>query len=1121
MDPITPSSTHYFPARPRLAASHSPSRSPSRRQHFTNQDLNPLLSDLSPDSTLEALQANDLVRTRGQDGKSFIQESVKSASTSERAWGVKAALAGKKVRERYAEIGGWAWPGFDQPPLVGPRRGKAQHHQEGQIDGTLSPEAAKSSGSTPIGNPAIRALSSKLVQEYEERIEMIRDDMERLEIEDLKDYVRNAHSTTGSRRSSLYGPQACLALATEYDHLDDFTAVITATIVQALPTISRLETLLNTWSTRLLVLRQVPFFLADLDAGRESMVSASIAISAHATQGTKRRSDFSRKAFLDIRAVLQDQISELGRRLDRMLDLLEGSVDTLPDAWLDGLDSMENEYSAWVVKAERLAMDKELRTGRLEKDYTTDHADEILNLDRPLDVRHATSTLDIGAQFDEIERRVDGDLGLTPKTPMETVKSEKKVTDSPTKPFAGRFDLEPFPSKGALPEQSLGNKARSRGPLVESVDVQSLNVLSNGLKTPSLSSRTTQKPTPLMLAGSRANLQRPDSPAAASDSSDSGSETSNYSSNKPSPEIQSAVVAEYISSPARVTSPMSLNRESMTLLDIPFRRPDQRVEGDAARTYRSSASPDLVSKDERGNTGSGHVRTRSASLQSFEFVPKHEIRRIQVQRSGSYSSTLSLSDPEHGQMQPSRLSTASAPQNGEPKALGTTTPLSATRKVKDQQPSGPAQKLDQGLEVPKQQRLYHPPPPVSLMSSLSAQSSDWEFYTPKQKLPYHSPPAVLPRPAHPVQSLDRELDMAEHQTPYHSPPPVPLKSAHRFEQVSNLGPGSTPVEIRLMKKRDPNGGHAAGHAETPRTTVGLSQNNFDDQLEERISSILTKLPTQIRLTSGPEPDAPEVTRSSSSSDQKPSKIRSPASRPKRTPASTPLPSLTLAPAQPKRSQSRSLTGEPDIKLYHLHQTGKTAPIKLFVRLVGEGGERVMVRIGGGWADLGEYLREYAGHHGRRSVSDSPFDVAGLPSSSPLTNNQSPRSRPGSRPVSPTPSMKQRPVNRLGRQQTSPATFDSPRTPQSDPSSRAAQRLSWAGTDEVSPSLGLAGPKTKNVDISPSKQAWVDGLMEQARQSGAENKGGTEGVVGDLGKMGNTKRVFLKSRKEVERPSTST
>ena len=1111
MDPITLSPTHHIPTPPPLAAYPYPQRSPTRRPRLTTQDDNNQLSGLSPSSTLEALQASDAARPEDEASKTFLEQSVASASTSERAWGTKAALAGKKVQDWYAEIGQWTWPGFNHPPLEEPANGRAQHHQ-GHIERGLSLEAPRSNGNDLIGERARGALSSKLVREYEERIETIRDNMETLEIEDLKDYVRNAHWKVGSRRSSLRDSQASFGLATDYDHLDDFTAVITATIVQALPTISRLETLLNTWSTRLLVLRQVPSFLIDLESGRESMVSASIAIGAHATQYLKRRSDFSWKTFSDIRAVLQDQIAELGRKLDRMLDLLEGSADTLPDAWIDGLDDMENQYSTWVVKAERLAMNKELRNERLERDYTQDHADEILDLDRLLDLPPTTSNPAMSARLDETRRRAGSDLDGARQDPVETEETEDAVTESSSETSGKSFDLDPASSRDALLEQL---RAQLRGSLANSADAQPLNGLSGEPKTPSQPFKPSHRPAPLILTDSRRNVERPDSPDTGSDTSGSDFFASNYSSNKSSPKIQNAVVAEFIGTPARVRSPKSLNNEPLTSAEIAFRRLGPPAEGDSARGHQHTVSiPSAsVSKDEWRSGGSGHFRTRSASFQSFEPVPKQRIRRIQVQRSGSYSSGLSLSDPEHGQVQPSRFPPSFTEQHKEPQALGNIMSLPASREMNDQPSFTPAQNLDSKLDMLKRHPLYHPPPPVSVQSSPSAPNVDRVFRPPKQQLPYHAPPAVPPGPAHPAQGSNGELDVAEHRHPYHSPPPVAPRSTHRFEQVTDLSPGSTPVMIRQMKMHDPSGGNSAGHVEAPRKSAALSSKTFDDQLEERISSILTELPTQIRLTSGPEPNAPEVMRFDSPSELKTPKVRLPAWRLKRRQTSNPLPSMTLAPAQPKNSQSRSPTTEPDIKLYHLHQAGKTAPIKLFVRLVGEGGERVMVRIGGGWADLGEYLREYAGHHGQRSVSDRPFDITGLPSSSPLMNNQSPRSRPGSRPMSPTSSAKPNPTNRLARQQTSPAIINGPRTPQSDSSTRNSPRLSWAGTEEVSPSLGLAGPKTKNVDISPRKQAWVDEMMEQARNGGTEKKGGGESVIGDLGKVGRTKRVFFKSRKE--------
>lgn len=135
-------------------------------------------------------------------------------------------------------------------------------------------------------------------------------------------------------------------------------------------------------------------------------------------------------------------------------------------------------------------------------------------------------------------------------------------------------------------------------------------------------------------------------------------------------------------------------------------------------------------------------------------------------------------------------------------------------------------------------------------------------------------------------------------------------------------------------------------------------------LEAKIRSILTMLPTRIRLA-----------RESDDSDS-PGNPSSTAS----TRSSTPAP-FTLSPVKPDRS-ARGAVNDAGVKVYHLRRNGQskeTKPTKLFVRRVGDDG-RVMVRVGGGWADLGEYLREYSLHHGRRSIANGRFEVANLPNS---------------------------------------------------------------------------------------------------------------------------------------------
>lgn len=404
----------------------------------------------------------------------------------------------------------------------------------------------------------------------------------------------------------------------------------------------------------------------------------------------------------------------------------------------------------------------------------------------------------------------------------------------------------------------------------------------------------------------------------------------------------------------------------------------------------------------------------------------------------------------------------------------------------------------------------------------------------------------------PSNSLERIV-------PAQRPPGDSARSHHRFESYSDLSPGSTPAKVR---QRRPAGRLSifSGGRNTPNDHPGSPLQNSEDRLEARISSILTEIPGQIRLKSGPEDDAREILPSGNSSGRKRPFLRSSATKSMRTPPGLSSPALTLTPAHSKKSTSRVQDGDPEIKLYHLHQPGKDVPIKLFVRLVGEGGERVMVRIGGGWADLGEYLKEYAIHHGRRSISDGRFEIQGLPQSPSATSSSglagfpssptSSNSRPSS--SSGRPNHVWHPSSKLKRHSFGSATADpdpAPVTPANPPRTfrsfepvtpgsidssvslsyplRPSSRLS-SNTDDDSPSigLGLAGPKTRRTVVSPTKQAWVDGMVDQARKASGEKKktshkgtGAEGGEFGDLGKVGGTKRVFLKMRRDGVRGGT--
>lgn len=306
----------------------------------------------------------------------------------------------------------------------------------------------------------------------------------------------------------------------------------------------------------------------------------------------------------------------------------------------------------------------------------------------------------------------------------------------------------------------------------------------------------------------------------------------------------------------------------------------------------------------------------------------------------------------------------------------------------------------------------------------------------------------------------------------------------------------------------------------------------EDRLEEQINSILTTIPAKIKLGAAPEQkiDAPSSLASSGKGDSFGS--ASPRSTPTRS--STPTPSLTLTPAFGRTKRAHAFSEEPSVRLYHLHRGGKTAPVKLFVRPVGENGERVMVRVGGGWADLGEYLREYTIHHRHRTVSDGRFDVQTLPANSspaysspastitPTTNNgrSTPISRPGS-----ALSVSARPSSSLAVRKTRKSTISTAETPSltsanvqripEDPpplpsiprrhrpsmSSTTSAGLTSAVGDSPHSSvatpntgmhstpLGLSGPKPKarHASMTPENEAWVEGVIGQARKTSSSLK----------------------------------
>ncbi|KAI0194605.1 hypothetical protein F4808DRAFT_453009 [Astrocystis sublimbata] len=338
--------------RPRLPPLRTTSPAPARQQHLRVHD--DLLSRLTPATAVEALQAPD----------GPLKKCLERASVSEQAFALKTAIASKTIRTWLDELSEWPWPsadpsaGFETPPptrrkLFDP---KASSHTQGPIS---------ESDVTHYGS-----LPAEDVTRYEKRIDDINQDMEGLELEDIKSQVLHNHILPLSRPGTPFSDAGrSVASAFSFAKMEDMTAVVTAITVQTLPALSKLSRLLHIWGIRLIVLRKVPsllIMLADAEVALQSGWSA-IEFPLHRSPGSNISNTNNgspgthliQKDFDVIKTVLQQKVVRPGRELDFMLDTLEGMVDTLPEKWLDRMELIERNYADWVSTAEARVTESE------------------------------------------------------------------------------------------------------------------------------------------------------------------------------------------------------------------------------------------------------------------------------------------------------------------------------------------------------------------------------------------------------------------------------------------------------------------------------------------------------------------------------------------------------------------------------------------------------------------------------------------------------------------------------------------------------------------------------------------------------------------------------------------
>ena len=665
-DPVVLSPASSVAAHAYRSSSTSPSRSSKRRQQFTPIEPDPLLANLSPTSTLKALNETNAIQGAGRNDRSALSDSIADASTSERALGIRAALAGKKLRDWYNEVKGWDWPttGFERLS----ESEEVRRRYDIAHGGYFQLIVAQDCHATPGGTSKLYwgSMLAEDIQAYEKYIETIRDEMEALDVEELKDHVRGAHLSSRARPQSSFGAQDLDSPALTYTHLDDFTAIITTTIMQALPYIFRLNALLDLWTTRLLVLRQVPGWSIRMEDSKVAMEAAWTAIGRVKDKSAWVPSDLSRKALQTMKIILEDKITELGKRTDTMLDLLEGGVDHLPDTWIDRLDQLEEDYRGWVVDAERVMLDNEWRENQSQSRpnviseprrilvdvsnadsrpspkttaplnfSTCEEACEEACRERfgPSDLRSSQQLIESTNQVSISEDSITPNLGLlgSPKSivSIPTIISTLRETDNSSKDSldeeTSRLKTEalrevPLVSQSSkLPTLPLNSSAPQFRNLEEPTefDYFSTRRTDNVGSEPTLGSDMidSYKSNPKILA-KLLPMHRPapldlNCEPSIYDSHHTSetpyprSPSSGGFSNMSSPEILSASRVEYFGTPTEIKTPLWASREPLTPANTVSRHSSQRVEMERASNKDadvSKSAPPL------------HPRSRASSL---------------------------------------------------------------------------------------------------------------------------------------------------------------------------------------------------------------------------------------------------------------------------------------------------------------------------------------------------------------------------------------------------------------------------------------------------------------------------------------------------------------------------
>ncbi|KAJ5936128.1 hypothetical protein N7454_005426 [Penicillium verhagenii] len=1230
-------SRRLTPLRPsiRLSPAHSRdnsrSTSPERTPGSLYPKIDPLLSNLSPESTLHALTSTEAVPANGEFSH-LLSQSISQVSPAERALGIRAAIAARNLNLWHKEVQSWAWPKVNEAAA-----GKGFIPPVSSLEESGSPST--SGGITYYGS-----LPAEVVEEYERRIEEIRDGMDNLDVDELKEHVLNAHIPSRSRPSSSTSTVS-VPPPLSYVQLSDFTAIVTATILRALPYLARLNHLLNIWEVRLLVLRHIPGLLRELRSTRSALIASSHAIqSSNTSEDVQTR--FSSSHLRDQHVQLESAVIAVGKRVDRALDALEDRNDSLPEQWIDDLESIEADFAAWVVETERY----KLRTEWLRAKPTpvvaelcekSDSSPEEV-LEKEIDLQTATTVvasqpaeqptiMEANREEPRPESQVPVSTELAVQehpnqnsessadSPLMLMTSVPEVSSSPTAPQstirddtnekAGRHahvafaeDLQTptqltFSQSLSLPTAHVQSPSRIPLPVTTTVENKENIPPQDFVPQQSLPAREPGSK-PIVLGEHKEDdifgqKTSPDVLESKEEKSTTGSSLV-FPTLEGSPASEGLLNEEASEPEKEANENLTTSKDESNTVNIATENPPpvEKITEPAAEDETSTTKTPATPANAQG---SSDVRLRESSAKSTpkqlgnmkSHIPRPlpaqvtsytapNIEHVPEQQAPSkkkpLQSPIKLSKVRQGKLNLDKGSPKGRPRRPSTGSVGsfmTDSSLASPHATEPRTGSSNGDRLhgfpksisprgDYLLRADRLRRLEN--------SKISAHSS----FQPSRSV-------SLPLQRFINEKLDLDLSTE-------SVPQIPERFKSKAPTVAKIPDvSSTPTQVQHAPKRrhalvrgksvsdlksadsssNPSdrslpafGGNTARramqHQDQPKSarlrqrltahpsleSLGVKKQELSyveedeselidsgsrsstpnrlsrkprDHLDEKINSILSTLPGRIHLV---DPSNEADTSSSSSSLDRKMRERYLSESPHGPPSRslTPAPSLTLMPAARRRLSHAHKTEDSYVKLYHLHHGGQTAPTKLFVRTVGEDGQRVMVRVGGGWADLGEYLREYVVHHGRRKVSETPrVEVQGLATRSspgyPSPANLIPPAVPplqlrSCHPLS-TPLLRKPRRDSIASEVVSNrsvttgtlSAFTSP--PSAGPTARRlSMSSSYSFGDVQSPAhlhvpshdnstpLGLAGPKprSRQISMSPEGEAWVENVLKKTRRS---------------------------------------